>query len=105
MIPDPSLLGVASATARHAAHVQAVTARNVARADVPGARAEAPARFAEALRAFGSRRAPAARETDTPIELRGQLTAMAHSAGRHEAAVLIYAKALDMMRLAGGAPR
>ena len=101
MLPNPSLLGLASAMARHAGHVHATTADNIARADVPGAKAKEAARFDAAL----SGEALRAKESGRSISLDAQLVTMAQNAGRHDAAVTVWTKTLDLMRLAAGSPR
>lgn len=105
MIPSLSLLETASAVARHAGHVHAVTADNVARADMPGATAREAMRFGAAVRALGRGDAPAPQATNTPISLQSELAVMATNAGRHDAAVLLWSKTMDMVRLAGASPR
>ncbi|MBB4658295.1 hypothetical protein [Parvularcula dongshanensis] len=101
MLPNPSLLGLASAMARHAGHVHAVTADNVARADMRGAKAKEAARFGDALRGEPLQ----AKESRNPISLDSQLVRMAQNAGRHDAAITVWTKTLDLMRLAAGSPR
>ena len=105
MIPDPSLLTLSTAMARHAGHVHGVTAANIARADLPGATAKGAMPFAEALRVTASGEAMTARDTGAPISLDDQMVAMAQNAGRHDAAVTIWSRTLDMIRLAGASPR
>ena len=105
MIPSLSILDTASAMARHAGHVHAVVADNIARADLPGATAKGAMPFAEALRATASGEAMTARDTGAPISLDDQMVAMAQNAGRHDAAVTIWSRTLDMIRLAGASPR
>ena len=105
MTPTLSLLETASAIARHAGHVHAVTADNVARADMPGATAREAMRFADAVRAMDRRDALAPRDTHAPVRLQNELTVMATNAGRHDAAVLLWSKTMDMVRLAGASPR
>lgn len=100
MFPDPSLLGLTSAMARHAGHVHQVTAGNVARADVPGARATEAARFSDVLRGDA-----APRQTRERVSLDREMVQMARNAGRHDAAVTVWSRALDMVRLAGSSPR
>ena len=105
MIPTLSILDTASAMARHAGHVHEVTARNVARADIPGAKADEAMTFAGALDRFAGGEAAAARRTRAPLVLDEQLMTMASNAGRHDAAVTVWSKVLDMARLAGSSPR
>ena len=105
MIPDLSLLSTASAMARHAGHVHAAVADNLARADVPGARAATDSGFADALDRMAAGQALRAPRTGDRIVLDDQMVTMASNAGRHDAAVSLYAKALEMVRLAGSSPR
>ena len=105
MIPTLSILETTSAMARHAGHVHAVTAHNVARADVPGAYADEAASFVDALQRFSDGEAAATRRTRAPLVLDDQMTVMARNAGRHDAAVTVWSKVLDMVRLAGASPR
>ena len=105
MIPAPSILETTAAMARHAGHVHEVTARNVARADVPGAKGDEAASFAEALDRFAEGEAPRAARDRKPLLLDEQMMVMARNAGRHEAAVTVWSKVLDMVRLAGSSPR
>ena len=105
MIPNLSILETTSAMARHAGHVHEVTATNVARADVPGATGDAAAEFAEALGRFAEGEEAAARRTRRLLVLDDQMMTMARNAGRHDAAVTVWSKVLDMVRLAGSSPR
>ena len=100
-----SLLQTASVTARHAGHVHAVAADNIARADVPGATARRAASFAEAAERLRGGQELAAADSGAAIALDREMTAMAANAGRHDAATLLFAKTLDMLRLAGSPPR
>ena len=105
MIPSLSILDTASAMARHAGHVHATVADNIARADMPGATARDALGFGEAVRALrddAPLRAAASRE---PVALDAQMMTMAQNAGRHDAATLLFSKTLDLVRLAGSAPR
>ena len=105
MIPTLSLLDTASATARHAGHVHAVAADNIARADIPGATARAATSFAEAVGTLRDGGALSPRDTNAAISLDREMTTMASNAGRHDAATILFGKALDMLRLAGSTPR
>lgn len=101
MFPAPSLLTLGTAMARHAGHVHQTVSSNLARADVPGATAEEAGRFADALRGEAMR----ARDTGERISVEREMVAMAQNAGRHDAAVAIWSKTLDLVRLAGASPR
>ena len=105
MIPSLSLLDTASAMARHAGHVHAVVADNIARADLPGATATEATRFGEALRDLSDGTPLRAEATRAPITLDEQMMAMAQNTGRHDAATLLFSKTLDLVRLAGSSPR
>lgn len=105
MIPSLSILDTTSAMARHAGHVHEVTARNVARADAPGALADEAASFADALGRFAAGEAAAASRGRERVVLDEQVMTMASNAGRHDAAVAVWSKVLDMVRLAGSSPR
>jgi flagellar basal body rod protein FlgB len=103
LIPDLSLLGVASAMSRHAGHVHDVTARNIAAADAPGTTRLRAASFAEAVGRADEALAPAS--TRERVVLDDEMLTMARNAGRHDAAVTLWAKTLDMVRLAASSPR
>lgn len=105
MIPNLSILEATSAMARHAGHVHETTARNVARIDIPGAKADAPTAFADALDRYSAGQDASARRTSQPLVLDDQMMTMAQNAGRHDAAVTVWSKVLDMVRLAGSSPR
>ncbi|WP_031551167.1 hypothetical protein [Parvularcula oceani] len=105
MFPNPSLLNLSSAMARHAGHVHEVTGSNIARADMPGATASEAAGFAEALRALSEGEAVSAREGRAPISLDEELVRMAQNATRHDMAVTVWSRTLDMVRMAGASPR
>ncbi len=105
MFPNPSLLNLSSAMARHAGHVHEVTASNIARVDMPGATAREAAGFADALRAVSGGEAVTAREGRAPISLDDELVRMAQNATRHDMAVTVWSRTLDMVRMAGASPR
>ncbi len=105
MVPDLSVLKLTSAMARHAAQVHGVVGDNIARTDLPGANARAVEGFASALARLGEGERALVRDTRTPIALDKQMTQLATNAGRHEVAVTVWSKTLEMMRLAGGSPR
>ena len=105
MLHSLTILDTASAMARHAGHVHATVAGNIARADMPGATADAPLRFGEALRALQDGAPLRAASPRSAVALDQQMMTMAQNGSRHDAATLLFSKTLDLVRLAGSAPR
>lgn len=105
MIPDLSVLRLASAVARHAGEVHRIAGDNIARADIPKATAATAPRFADALAALNGGQPLAAVETNAPIALDREMATMASNAGRHQTATAVWSKTLELFRLAGASPR
>ncbi|GGY43870.1 hypothetical protein [Parvularcula lutaonensis] len=99
-----SILKLTSAMARHAAHAHAVTADNIARADIPGARAKAAADFQASLRGAGSPEFRA-RDEGGLVSIEREMLAMGEARGRHDAALAVWKSTLSMMRIAIGGPQ
>ena len=100
-----STLTLASAMARHAAQSHAVTAQNVARADVPGATALRVKEFRETLGpdALGSERL--LEDTGQAINIEREMLSMAEASGMHGASMAIWKSTLNMLRLAASGPQ
>jgi flagellar basal body rod protein FlgB len=103
MLTDLSVLKLTGAMARHSGHANAVTADNLARADIPGAKARATEEFRDAL---AGRRAgaPQIDELNRPISTETEMLSMARHAGRHDAALGAWKSTLGLMRLALSRP-
>ena len=97
-----SLLKLTSAMARHAGHVHDVTARNIARADMPNATAERLEPFEASLRRLEHARPPRRSDTGMAINLEAQMLTMAEASSTHDAALTVWKSTLKMMRLAVG---
>ncbi|WOI52946.1 hypothetical protein [Parvularcula sp. LCG005] len=105
MLTDLSVLKLSSTMTRHAAAAHAVVADNISRIDIPGATGKAVPRFSDALADLNRGETVDIRDTRTAISLDQEMISMASNAGRHQAAVTIWSKTLELVRLAGGAPR
>ncbi|MEM6649151.1 MAG: hypothetical protein AAF603_02760 [Pseudomonadota bacterium] len=105
MIGNLSILKLSSAMARHAAHTHGVIGDNISRVDMPGATAHRVESFARALDALKGGEALNTHSTDQPISVSREMSQMATNAGRHGTAVTIWSKTLELVRLAGAAPR
>lgn len=105
MIADLSIIKLSAAMTRHASEVHQATAQNIARIDVPGAQSRTVAPFLDALDRIAKGETIAVEEGGGRIVLDREMTSMATNAGRQEAATLVWSKSLDLMRLAGAAPR
>lgn len=100
-----SVLRLAGALTRHAASEHSVTARNIARADIPSATRQSVVAFRESLAALGEGKQAPVASTASPISLESEMLVMAEARGRHEAATAIWRSALNMMRLATTGPQ
>lgn len=114
MIKDLTILSHASALARHAALRHSVTAENVANADTPGYKARTLRAFDPALadRAeqgdeSAARRLSEAVKMDTrqaspdgnTVSIEEQLVQAVDAQGQHRAAMAIYKKTLELLRM------
>lgn len=100
-----SILKIAGAMARHAGHLHQVTASNIARADIPGARQARIESFELSLAELERGGEPRSSMSEAPLELERELLTMAEARGRHDAALAVWKSTLTMMRLAAGAPQ
>lgn len=105
MLSDLSVFKLASAMARHSGAVHRATADNLARIDIPDAKASSAGRFEDALGRLGRGEALTLSSTRAPIALDEQMAQLARNAGRHEMATAVYGKMSALVRLAGSAPR
>ncbi|MGV6820073.1 MAG: hypothetical protein ACWA5T_06195 [Parvularcula sp.] len=105
MSGDLALLKLASAMTRYAGAKHSAIGSNIARADIPHAKAIEGPRFAEAFSEMMSGKPIRFSESRGTIRLEDEVVAMAENAGRHRAAVTIWSKTLDLLRVAGQAPR
>jgi hypothetical protein len=105
MLPDLAALRVSSALARHAGETHAVHGHNIAHADIPGATARRMPSFADALDALSKGGRPEPLDTRAQIGIEREMAGMAANAGRHATAVTVWSKTLELVRLAGAAPR
>ncbi|MEO1657079.1 MAG: hypothetical protein AAFR65_05110 [Pseudomonadota bacterium] len=100
-----SILKLASAMARHAGHVHAATASNIARADVPEATARKAASFRQSLRALEQGKTPQDEDTGQAISIEREMLSMAEASGQHGAATAVWKSTLNMLRLAITGPQ
>lgn len=105
MPSDLALLKLASAMTRYAGAKHSAIGSNIARADIPHAKAMEGPRFADAILEMTDGKPAQFSESRNAIRLEDEVVAMAENAGRHRAAVTIWSKTLDLLRLAGQAPR
>lgn len=118
MISELKLLQLYGSLARHSAADQAVRAENIANADVPGYKAQEIEAFADFLDrsrmavggdrlhrhlqpAIGDGQMPAKPNGNT-VNLENEALRAAEAAGRHDMALTVYNKSLDLLRSALG---
>lgn len=114
MLKDLTLIAQASALARHAGRRHELIAENIANADTPGYKAKTlPAFDPKAVEEAENGSMIAARKLTAPIELRTnqaspdgntvtveeQMTLAVDAQGQHQAALAIYRKSLELLRL------
>lgn len=103
---DPiSILKLTGALARHAAQSHAVTAQNIARADIPGSTASQIEEFERGLARLDGAGDVRSISTTKAINIEEQMLSVAEAGGRHQAAVSIWRSAINMMRLAVTGPQ
>lgn len=114
MLKDLTILNQASALARHAGKQHAVVAENIANADTPGYKARSLPAFDPKLADEAERGSMiAARRLSEPVELETrqaapngntvaleeQMAMSVDAQGQHRAALAIYRKTLELLRL------
>jgi flagellar basal-body rod protein FlgB len=116
MLNDSPLLRLYGAMARHAAQSQEVAATNIAQADTPGYRARMVESFEDYVKRQGGLEGLGEAAPDFAINLRPgipepngntvsletEALASASAKGRHDLALGVYGKALDVLRAAIG---
>ncbi len=117
MINDLALLKTTSAMAGHAARRHAVLSENIANANTPDFKAKDLKPFAEiykqsaqsgaslAALSMSSQLVETAGNADpngNTVSLEGQMLTSVQTVGKHDLALLMYRKTLDMMKLAIG---
>ena len=116
MLSDMSLFQIYGAMARHAAETQRVSAENLSRANEPGYKAVEIESFADFMKRTGptiekidfeqpfettlSRSATAPNGNSVSVEQ--EVFKSAEAVGKHQMAMTVYTKTLDMMKLALG---
>lgn len=114
MLKDLTILAQASALARHAGIRHQLVSENIANADTPGYKARTlPAFDPSAVEDAENGSAMAARKLNQPIEMKThhaspngntvaveeQMAIAVDAQGQHKAALAIYRKTLDLLRL------
>ena len=114
---DLALLKTASAMAGHAARRHSVIANNIANADTPGFKAKDVKPFAEIYKQSAqtgetlTNTSLSSRLVNTPgssdpngntVSLEDQMLTSVQAVGKHDLAMLMYRKTMDMMKLAIG---
>ena len=112
MFDELTILKDASALARHSALRHRVIAENIANANTPGYRAKDVEDFREAYLGggrdpqvgFQSVEAPfdAAKPNGNSVSLQEEMVKSAQAEGRHDAAMAVYRKTLDILRISLG---
>ena len=116
MLNDMSLFQMYGAMARHAAETQRVSAENLSRANEPGYKAKQVESFAD----YVKRNGPALDQVDfnqtfehtlrqtesspngNSVSIEQEVFQSAEAVGKHQMAMTVYTKTLDMMKLALG---
>jgi len=116
MLSDMSLFQVYGAMARHAAETQRTSAENLSRANEPGYKAVEIESFAD----FMKRNGPQAEKIDfnqpfkqmqslsaaspngNTVSVEEQVLKSAEAVGKHNMAMTVYSKSMDIMKLALG---
>ncbi len=117
MTSDLSILKMASAMAEHASRRHGVISKNIANADTPGYKAKDIAPFAEIYNKAARTGAEISDvsqnskliDTNSPadpngntVSLEEQMLKSSSTVGKHDLAMLMYRKTLDMMKMAIG---
>ncbi|PHS37752.1 MAG: flagellar biosynthesis protein FlgB [Robiginitomaculum sp.] len=117
MTSDLSLLKMASAMAEHASRRHAVIAKNIANADTPGFKAQDVVPFADIYKtaartgvdiadvAANSKTLDMSSPSDpngNSVSLEEQMLNSSSTVGKHDLAMLLYRKTMDMMKMAIG---
>ena len=116
MLSDMSLFQIYGAMARHAAETQRVSAENLSRANEPGYKAQEIESFADFMRRTGptvekadfnqsfevSLSRSAASPNGNTVSVEQEIFRSAEAVGKHQMAMTVYTKSLDMMKLALG---
>ncbi|MEM1148013.1 MAG: flagellar biosynthesis protein FlgB [Pseudomonadota bacterium] len=117
MLSDLSLFQIYGAMARHSAEAQKTSAENLSRANEPGYKAVELESFADYLKRNGPmleqidfnqpfaqslNTSAAAAPNGNTVSVEEQVFKSAEAVGKHNLALNVYAKSLDMMKLALG---
>lgn len=102
---DIPILKTSSLMLRHASRAHEVTASNIARADVPGAKRKEIEGFADAYSRMSRGEGVAVRETGSAIDIERELFDLASASNQRDAGAGIWKSTLTMLRMAIAAPR
>jgi flagellar basal body rod protein FlgB len=102
---DLPILTTSSLMLRHASRSHEVTASNIARADVPGAKRKEIEGFADAYARMSRGEDAVVREARGSIDIERELFDLAAASGQRDAGASIWKSTLTMLRMAIAAPR